>query len=79
MKTRGAGSKQEWQQNRGQRGGWLNTVCAIDESGSRSCNIGGRAACERHGHGWEAARDGVASEDGWPLYLQRYVGLLSAG
>lgn len=32
---------------------------------------------ERHGVGWEAARDGVASEDGWPLYLQRYVELLA--
>lgn len=26
---------------------------------------------ERHGQGWEAMRAGVASEDGWPLYLQR--------
>ena len=27
---------------------------------------------DRHGDGWEAVRDGVDSEDGWPLYLQRY-------
>jgi uncharacterized protein YndB with AHSA1/START domain len=28
---------------------------------------------ERHGQGWEAERDGVASEGGWPLYLQRFA------
>ena len=27
---------------------------------------------ERHGEGWESVRDGVDSEDGWPLYLQRF-------
>ena len=26
-----------------------------------------------HGDGWEAVRDGVANEAGWPFYLQRYV------
>ena len=31
---------------------------------------------DRHGAGWESERDGVASEGGWPLYLQRYAGLL---
>jgi uncharacterized protein YndB with AHSA1/START domain len=31
---------------------------------------------DRHGDGWEAVRDGVAGPDGWPLYLQRYEGLL---
>ncbi len=31
---------------------------------------------ERHGQGWEAMRTGVASEDGWPLYLQRFGGLI---
>jgi uncharacterized protein YndB with AHSA1/START domain len=31
---------------------------------------------ERHGEGWEQMRDGVDSEGGWPLYLQRYAGLL---
>jgi uncharacterized protein YndB with AHSA1/START domain len=30
---------------------------------------------DRHGEGWESVRDGVAS--GWPLYLKRYVALVS--
>lgn len=30
---------------------------------------------ERHGLGWEGVRDGVAGDQGWPLYLQRYAGL----
>jgi uncharacterized protein YndB with AHSA1/START domain len=28
---------------------------------------------ERHGEGWEEEREGVASEGGWPLYLQRFA------
>jgi uncharacterized protein YndB with AHSA1/START domain len=31
---------------------------------------------ERHGEGWEGAREGVGGEGGWPLYLQRYGELL---
>ena len=31
---------------------------------------------DRHGEGWESERDGVGSEGGWPLYLQRYAELL---
>lgn len=31
---------------------------------------------DRHGEGWESARDGVAGDGGWPLYLGRYVELL---
>jgi uncharacterized protein YndB with AHSA1/START domain len=34
---------------------------------------------ERHGQGWEGVRDGVGGERGWPLYLQRYAGLLARG
>lgn len=30
---------------------------------------------ERHGPGWEGVRDGVAGDQGWPLYLQRYADL----
>jgi uncharacterized protein YndB with AHSA1/START domain len=28
---------------------------------------------DRHGAGWESARDGVAGDQGWPLYLKRYA------
>jgi uncharacterized protein YndB with AHSA1/START domain len=28
---------------------------------------------DRHGAGWEGVRDGVAGDEGWPLYLERYV------
>ena len=31
---------------------------------------------ERHGDGWEGLREGVGSDGGWPLYLQRFAGLL---
>jgi uncharacterized protein YndB with AHSA1/START domain len=33
---------------------------------------------ERHGEGWEGLRDGVDSDDGWPLYLQRFAGLFTS-
>jgi uncharacterized protein YndB with AHSA1/START domain len=32
---------------------------------------------ERHGSGWEGVRDGVAGDQGWPLYLQRYADLFT--
>ena len=32
---------------------------------------------ERHGQRWEGERDGVAGDQGWPLYLQRYADLLA--
>ena len=31
---------------------------------------------DRHGDNWESVREGVASPEGWPLYLQRYGDLL---
>jgi uncharacterized protein YndB with AHSA1/START domain len=31
---------------------------------------------DRHGDGWEGLRDGVDSSGGWPLYLERYAGLI---
>jgi uncharacterized protein YndB with AHSA1/START domain len=31
---------------------------------------------DRHGEGWEGARDAVAGNDGWPLYLQRFADLI---
>jgi uncharacterized protein YndB with AHSA1/START domain len=32
---------------------------------------------DRHGPGWEAVRDGVAHDQGWPLYLDRYAALFA--
>ena len=32
---------------------------------------------DRHGPGWESVRDGVADDEGWPLYLDRYATLLA--
>jgi uncharacterized protein YndB with AHSA1/START domain len=28
---------------------------------------------DRHGQGWEGVRDGVAGDQGWPLYLARFA------
>jgi uncharacterized protein YndB with AHSA1/START domain len=33
---------------------------------------------DRHGPGWESVRDGVADDQGWPLYLDRYAALIGA-
>jgi hypothetical protein len=33
---------------------------------------------DRHGPGWEAERDGVAGDQGWPLYLDRFAERLAA-
>ena len=33
---------------------------------------------DRHLDGWEAVREGVDSDQGWPLYLQRYAELLAS-
>ena len=32
---------------------------------------------DRHGAGWESVREGVDGDQGWPLYLQRFAGLLA--
>jgi uncharacterized protein YndB with AHSA1/START domain len=32
---------------------------------------------DRHGPGWEAVRDGVGHDQGWPLYLDRYAALFA--
>lgn len=32
---------------------------------------------DRHGQGWESERDGVAGDQGWPLYLRRYADLFA--
>jgi uncharacterized protein YndB with AHSA1/START domain len=30
---------------------------------------------DRHGPGWQSLRDGIDNDQGWPLYLDRYVAL----
>jgi uncharacterized protein YndB with AHSA1/START domain len=32
---------------------------------------------DRHGDGWEGTRDAIAGEGGWPLYLERFRGLIA--
>jgi uncharacterized protein YndB with AHSA1/START domain len=32
---------------------------------------------DRHGEGWEAERDAVGSEGGWPLYLRRFADVVA--
>jgi uncharacterized protein YndB with AHSA1/START domain len=32
---------------------------------------------DRHGPGWESVSDGVGHDQGWPLYLARYVALFN--
>ena len=34
---------------------------------------------DRHGPGWQAVLDGVDGDEGWPLYLSRYAGLVTSG
>jgi uncharacterized protein YndB with AHSA1/START domain len=33
---------------------------------------------DRHGDGWAAVRDGVSTDEGWPLYLDRYAAVVNA-
>lgn len=33
---------------------------------------------DRHGAGWAGVREGVSTDEGWPLYLNRYADLLTA-
>jgi uncharacterized protein YndB with AHSA1/START domain len=32
---------------------------------------------DRHGPGWESVRDGIDSDQGWKLYLERYAALVN--
>ena len=34
---------------------------------------------DRHGPGWQSLSEGVAGDEGWPLYLGRYAALLTEG
>ena len=33
---------------------------------------------DRHGPGWEGVAFGVGADEGWPLYLERFAGLLGS-
>ena len=32
---------------------------------------------DRHGPGWQSVSDGVAADDGWPLYLTRFAAMVA--
>ena len=34
---------------------------------------------DRHGVAWESVRDGVAGDQGWPLYLERFASVVTNG
>ena len=34
---------------------------------------------DRHGEGWQSARDAIGGDGGWPLYLQRFGALIADG
>ena len=46
------------------------------ESPDRTCVRLEHRHLNRHGEGWQAVREGVDNEAGWPLYLRRYVALV---
>jgi uncharacterized protein YndB with AHSA1/START domain len=52
-------------------------VCFTAETPQRTLVEIEHRQLERHGEGWESVRDGVAGDQGWPLYLQRYADLLA--
>ncbi len=33
---------------------------------------------DRHGDGWESSRDALGGANGWPLYLERFSGMIAA-
>jgi uncharacterized protein YndB with AHSA1/START domain len=49
----------------------------IAETGSRTRVELEHRNLERHGQGWESERDGVAGDQGWPLYLKRFASLFT--
>ena len=51
------------------------TFAALDEERTR-VDIDHRHL-DRHGEGWAGVREGVSTDQGWPLYLSRYADLLN--
>ncbi len=51
------------------------TFTALDEERTR-VDIDHRHL-DRHGEGWADVREGVSTDQGWPLYLSRYADLLN--
>lgn len=49
----------------------------VEEAPSRTRVVLDHRHLDRHGDGWEAERDAVAADDGWPLYLQRFEGQIA--
>ena len=47
----------------------------IEESPSRTRVELEHRHIDRHGPGWESLAEGVGSDQGWPLYLDRYTAL----
>jgi uncharacterized protein YndB with AHSA1/START domain len=54
-------------------------VCFIAEAPDRTRVELEHRNLDRHGEGWPGVRDGVANDQGWPLYLTRYASLIGAG
>ena len=49
----------------------------IDEAGERTRVELEHRNLDRHGDGWEATRDAIGGDDGWPLYLQRFADVIA--
>jgi len=49
----------------------------IEESPSRTRVELEHRHIDRHGPGWESLAEGVAHDQGWPLYLDRYAALFA--
>jgi uncharacterized protein YndB with AHSA1/START domain len=48
----------------------------VAESSERTRVVLEHRKLDRHGDGWEGTRDAVGSEDGWPLYLERFKAVI---
>ena len=51
----------------------------VAESQDRTLVVLEHRYLDRHGSGWEAIREGVRGDQGWPLYLQRFADVVAEG